>query len=153
MNTILFAFVPMLLLRAGDDRADLFARAGRIFAAIAGGLTVITAIFAPQLMAVLGPGLAPPERAQAALLLRWMAPSTLLATGGAIYAALLFTERRFAVPSLYQTCLNGATIAGALLLRRSLGINGFAIGYSAGSALQLLLTWFASRDLRKRGEA
>jgi putative peptidoglycan lipid II flippase len=77
-----------------------------------------------------------------------MAPATLFGAGSSIYSAILYTDRRFAVPGLYQTCLNGATIAGALLLRRSAGINGFAIGYTAGSALQLLLTWYSSRGLR-----
>lgn len=148
VNTMLFAFVPMLLLRADGERAALFSRAGRIFASIAAGITILMALLAPQLLAVLGPGLAPPERAQAILLLRWLAPSTLFATTAAIYSALLYTDRRFAAPGLYQTCLNGATIAGALLLRRSMGINGFAIGYTAGSALQLFVTWFASRGLR-----
>jgi putative peptidoglycan lipid II flippase len=148
VNTMLFAFVPMLLLRAGGDRAALFTRAGRIFASIAAGITVFTALLAPQLIAILGPGLAAPERAEAAMLLRWLAPSTFFGTAAAIYSALLYTDRRFAVPSLFQTCLNGATIAGALLLRRSMGIEGFAIGYTAGSALQLFLTWLASRNLR-----
>lgn len=152
VNTMLFAFVPMLLLRTDGERAALFARAGRIFASIAAGITVILAVFAPQMLAVLGPGLAAPERAQAILLLRWMAPSTLLATAASIYSALLYTDRRFVVPGLYQMCLNGATMAGALLLRRSMGINGFAIGYTTGSALHLLLTWFASRDLRRRAQ-
>jgi putative peptidoglycan lipid II flippase len=50
---------------------------------------------------------------------------------------------------LYQTCLNGCTIAGALLLRNVAGVNGFAIGYTAGTALQLLLTWWFTRDLRR----
>jgi putative peptidoglycan lipid II flippase len=30
-----------------------------------------------------------------------------------------------------------------------MGVNGFAIGYTAGSALQLLLTWWFSRELRR----
>ena len=41
-----------------------------------------------------------------------MAPSTLFGAGSAIYSALLYTDRRFVIPGLYQTCLNGATIAG-----------------------------------------
>ena len=149
VNTMLFAFVPMLLLRHGGDRAALFARAARVFTCIFAGVSLATALFAPQLIAVLGPGLAAPERAQAVVLLRWLAPSTLFAAGAAIFSALLYTERRFVIPGMYQTCLNGATIAGALLLRKTMGVNGFAIGYTAGSALQLVLTWWFSRDLRR----
>jgi len=149
VNTMLFAFVPMLLLRHDGERAALFARSARVFSAILLAVSAATALLAPELIAVLGPGLAEPERTQAALLLRLLAPGTLFAGCAAIFSALLYTERRFLVPGLYQTCLNGGTIAGALLLRRVLGVNGFAVGYTAGTALQLALTWWFSRDLRR----
>lgn len=149
VNTMLFAFLPMLLLKGDGDRTVLFARAARVFTYIFAGVSCVTALFAPQWIAILGPGLAAPERAQSVELLRWLAPSTLFAAIAATYSALLYTERRFVIPGLYQTCLNGATIAGALLLRNLMGVNGFAIGYTTGSALQLLLTWFFTRDLRR----
>jgi putative peptidoglycan lipid II flippase len=148
VNTMLFAFVPMLMLRQGGDRAALFASAARVFTCIFAGLSVLTALFAPQWIAILGPGLAAPERAQAAQLLRWLAPSTLFTAASATFSALLYTERRFVVPGMYQTCINGGTIAGALLLSKTMGVNGFAIGYTVGSGIQLLLTWYSTRDLR-----
>ena len=117
VNTMLFAFVPMLLLRHDGDRAALFARGGACIRAILAGVSCMTALFAPQLIAVLGPGLAAAERAQAIVLLRWLAPVHVVCDGRSVFSALLYTERRFVVPGLYQTCLNGATIAGALLLR------------------------------------
>jgi putative peptidoglycan lipid II flippase len=147
VNTMLFAFVPMLLMRRDGDRRALFAQAARVFVGIFAAVSCVTAVFAPQLIAILGPGLGVEERAQAIVLLRWLAPSTLFATSAACFSALLYSERRFVVPGLYQTCLNGATIAGALLLRNSMGVEGFAIGYTAGSALQLCLTWYFSRSL------
>jgi putative peptidoglycan lipid II flippase len=149
VNTMLFAFVPMLLLRHEGDRAAVFARSARVFAAIVLALSVFVAVFAPQLIPIVGPGLAPPERTEAAVLLRLLAPATFFSGCAAIFSALLYTDRRFLVPGLYQTCLNGGIVAGALLLRNTLGINGFAIGYTAGTAVQLLLTWFFSRDLRR----
>ena len=149
VNTMLFAFVPMLLLRHGGERAALFARAAGVFVSIFAAISFASALFAPQLVAVLGPGLAAPERVQAVGLLRWLAPSTLFATGAAAFSALLYTERRFVIPGMYQTCLNGATIAGALLLFKTMGVNGFAIGYTAGSAIQLGLAWSFSGDLRR----
>jgi putative peptidoglycan lipid II flippase len=149
VNTMLFAFVPMLLLWQGADRGALFARAARVFTYISFGVSLATVLFAPRWIAVLGPGLAAPERAQAVVLLRWLAPSTLFSAGASIFAALLYTERRFVIPGMYQTCLNGATIAGALLLRKTMGVYGFAIGYTTGSGLQLVLTWFFTRNLRR----
>jgi putative peptidoglycan lipid II flippase len=148
LNTMLFAFVPMLLLRIGGDRSALFAGAARVFIYIFAGISAAVMVFAPQLIALLGPGLAAPERAESIVLLRWLSPATFFASTAACFSALLYTERRFLVPGLYQACLNGGTIVGALLLRRTMGINGFAIGYTTGSALQLLLTWWFSRDLR-----
>jgi putative peptidoglycan lipid II flippase len=149
VNTMLFAFVPMLMLRHGGERAALFARSARVFSIVLLAVGGATVLFAPQVVAILGPGLAMAERAQAVQLLRFLAPATWLAGCAGIFSALLYTERRFLVPALYQACLNGGTIAGALLLKNSMGINGFAIGYTAGAALQLLLTWWFSRSLRR----
>lgn len=148
VNTMLFAFVPMLLLRQNGDRGALFARATRIYIWIFAAISAATALFAPQWIAVLGPGLAAPERAQAIALLRWLAPSTFFGASASVFSALLYSERRFLVPGLYQTCLNGASITGALLLWRSMGVNGFAIGYSVGAGFELCLTWFFTRGLR-----
>ena len=153
INTMLFAFVPMLLLQQEGDRTALFARSARVFSVILLALSAAIAFWAPRLIAILGPGLAAPERAQAVILLRLLAPGILFAGCAAIFSALLYTERRFLVPGLYQTCLNGGTITGALLLRNVMGVNGFAIGYTAGAALQLLLTWTFSRDLRRAPRA
>jgi putative peptidoglycan lipid II flippase len=149
VNTMLFAFAPMLLLWHGNDRAAVFSRAGRVFAVILLAISLAIAIFAPGLAGFLGPGLAPPQHDQVVWLLRLFAPATLFAGVAAIYSALLYTERRFLVPALYQTCLNGATIAAALTLWSLFGVNGFAIGYTTGAAVQLVLTWWFSRDLRR----
>lgn len=148
VNTMLFAFVPMLLLWQGSDRRALFAQATRVYTGIFAAVALATGIFAPQWIALLGPGLAAPERVQAVQLLRWLAPSTLFGAGASVFSALLYTERRFLVPGLYQTCLNVASIAGALVLWKSAGVIGFAIGYTTGSALQLALSWFFTRQLR-----
>ncbi len=149
VNTMLFAFVPTLMLAGGDARTALFAQSRRVFLAIFAAAAVVMAVFAPAFTSVFGPGLQASQRADVTTLLRLFAPSIFFAGASGVYSALLYTERRFTVPALYQTCLNGATIAGALALREVMGINGFAIGYSAGAALQLLLTWRASRDLEK----
>lgn len=149
VNTMLFAFVPMLMLRQGADRMALFARASRVFAVILLAVSAGAVILAPNIIQLLGPGLAQPQKEQAVHLLRLLAPSTLLSGGAAIYSALLYTERRFIVPGLYQVCLNGVTILGALTLWNVLGMDGFVIGYTCGAGLQLVLTWRATRELRK----
>ena len=148
INTLLVAFVPMLMLRPASDRLAVFARAGRLFACILAGLSMLVALYAPQLVALLGPGLAAEQKHTAAILLEILAPGILFSGGSGIYAALLYTERRFVAPATYQLCVNGATIVFALLFWRAIGEYGFAVGYTVGAAIQLAVTWFVSRDLR-----
>ena len=148
INTLLVAFVPMLMLRPTNERLAVFARAGRLFAAILAGLSMLFAIFAPQLVALIGPGLAAEQKHTAAILLEILAPGILFSGASGVFAALLYTERRFAAPATYQLCINSGTIVFALVFWRAIGEYGFAIGYTVGAAIQLAVTWFASRDLR-----
>jgi len=148
INTMLVAFVPMLMLRQQGERLAVFARAGRLFASILLGVSVLVALFAPQLVGLLGPGLADAQKHTAILLLEILAPGILFSGGSGIFAALLYTERRFLVPALYQLCVNGATIVFALAFWQTLHEYGFALGYTVGAAIQLAATWFFSRDLR-----
>jgi putative peptidoglycan lipid II flippase len=150
INTLLVAFVPMLMLRATEDRTALFAQASRIFGSIFAAVSAVIVLLAPAIISALGPGLARQQHDQAVLLLRLLAPATLFGGSSAIFAALLYTERRFLAPALYQACLNGGMIVAAISLWRVIGVYGFAAGYTAGAALQLTITWRASRDLRAR---
>jgi len=147
---MLVSFVPMLLLRPESDRALVFARAARVFAWILAAISLSTALLASNIVSILGPGLAPAQHLQAVALLRITSPATFLAGASALFGALLYTERRFFIPSLYQACLNGCTIIAALSLWKFLGAQGFAIGYAAGAGLQLVIAWAASRDILKR---
>jgi putative peptidoglycan lipid II flippase len=104
------------------------------------------ALLASPIVSLLGPGLAPGQHEQAVTLMRLTSPATLFAGGSALFGALLYTERRFFVPALYQACINGCTIIGALTLWKVIGVEGFAIGYVAGAALQLAITWLSSRE-------
>ena len=152
VNTMLFAFVPMLMLRQGPDRTALFLQAARVFTAILAGVSLMTIFLAPEIIGVLGPGLAIVQHGQAVTLLRILAPSTFFAGASAISAALLYTERRFLAQGLYQACLNGATIAVAVSMWEVLGVNGFAVGYTGGAVLQFLITRRASARFARRNQ-
>ncbi len=149
INTLLVSFVPMLMLRGTADRAAMFQKAARVFAGVLAVITVGVFALAPQLISLLGPGLAAEQHDQATLLLRVLAPGVFFAGTSAIFASLLYTERRFIIPAFYQACVNGATILSALLFWKVLGVYSFAIGYTLGTATQLVLTWSASRDLAR----
>ncbi len=148
INTLLVAFVPMLMLRPAHERHAVFARAGRLFAWILTGLSALVALSAPQLISMLGPGMAPEQKHTAAVLLLILAPGILFSGASGIYASLLYTERRFLAPATYQLCLNGSTLLIAVAFWKTLGEYGFAVGYTLGAGVQLGVTWYASRDLR-----
>lgn len=149
INTMIFAFVPMLTLRQEGERIAFFLAARRLFLWIFGCTAAGIALFAPWLIAILGPGLPAESAREATDLLRIVSLSTLLAGTAAIYSAWLYTKRRFGPTAFNQAFLNVFTIAGALLLWRAIGIYGFAIGYTAGSCCQLALVYWASRaDIR-----
>ncbi len=145
INTMLFAFVPMLMLREGEERIALFRQALRLFTWMFAGVSAAIVIFAPALIHLLGPGLKPEYRPAAAILLRIMSVSTFAAGCSAIYSALLFTQRRFGPPAFYQAALNIFTIAGALGLWKILGIYGFAVGYACGGCVQFLCVYLSAR--------
>ena len=148
INSMIFAFVPMLTARAGAERVALFGKLTRGFAIVFSCITLLTLIAAPWLMRALAPGLAQPYFDHAVIILRILSFSTLLAGVAAAYSALLFTDRRFAPAAFYQAALNVCTIACALALWKALGVYAFAIGYTTGAAAQLAILFFATRRQR-----
>lgn len=145
INSIVFAFVPMLTAAGGNGRRALFRRLVHVFAWILGAISAAVVVGAPWLMRFLAPGLDPVYFASATLSLRIFALSTFAAGTAAVYCALLYTGRRFGPMAFYQAVLNLFTIAGALALWRAAGVYAFAIGYTTGAFAQLGIVWFASR--------
>jgi putative peptidoglycan lipid II flippase len=145
INSMVFAFVPMLTARKGPERTALFLKLNRTFAWVFAGVAAAVILSAPWLMRALAPGLDPRYFPTAVNVLRILSLSTLAAGAAAVHCALLFTDRRFAPTAFYQAALNVFTILGALVLWKALGVYAFAIGYSAGAWAQLAIVWFAAR--------
>ena len=144
INSIVFAFVPMLTAAAEDRRPGLFRQLFRLFTLVFTALTVALMVAAPWLMRVLAPGLDLHYFGAAVVLLRIFALSTLATGLSAVYCALLFTDRRFGLFAFYPAAINGCTVAGALALWKLLGIYGFAIGYTTGACVQLAVLYFVT---------
>jgi putative peptidoglycan lipid II flippase len=147
INTMVFAFVPLLSSRKGGGRAQLFRRAARLFTWVFCSLSAAIVIFAPWLVHVLGPGLDASLYHETVTLLRIASLSTLAAGAAALQSALLYTERRFAPSAFNQAVINAFVIAGALLLWKPLGVYSLAVGYTTGAFVQLVIvTVFARRS-------
>src|SRR5262249_42826711 len=146
INSMVFAFVPMLTAHDSGERAALFRKLRRAFVWVFAALSVVVIASAPWLMRALAPGLNPDSFRAAVTNLRILAVSTTACGVAALYWALLYTERRFGPTAFYQATLNVFTILAALALWRGLGVYAFAIGYSLGACVQLAFAHLASRS-------
>jgi putative peptidoglycan lipid II flippase len=145
INSIVFGFVPMLSAVGGDERRAMFRSLLRWFSAVFAAVAGLLILTAPWLMRALAPGLDAAYFPAAVMLLRIFAFSALATGVAAVYCALLFTDRRFAPFAFYPAAINGCTMAGALLLWKIAGIYSFAIGYTAGAAVQLAFLYVITR--------
>jgi putative peptidoglycan lipid II flippase len=146
INSVVFAFVPMLTACGEAGRAALFLKLNRLLIWVFSGIAAALIVGAPWLMRALAPGLDPQYFGPAVTILRVLSLSTIAAGTGAVHCALLYTSRRFLPTAFYQAALNVFTIVGALSLWRFLGVYAFAIGYTAGAWAQLAIVWFAARS-------
>jgi len=145
INSMVFAFVPMLTSAQGEARIALFRQLHSLFAWVFAGITALVVLAAPMLMRVLAPGLDPGYFGTAVANLRILSLSTLAAGTAAVYCALLYTDRRFGPAAFYQAVLNVGTIAAALGLWKLVGVYAFAIGYTAGACAQFAIVYLATR--------
>jgi putative peptidoglycan lipid II flippase len=146
INSLVFAFVPMLAAARGGQRTALFRDLARWFFWVSCAITAAVVVSAPALMRVLAPGLEADYFETAVNVLRILAFSTMATATGAIHCGLLYTQRRFAPTAFYQAALNLFTIISALCLWKLLGVYAFALGYTAGAWAQLAIVYFASRS-------
>jgi putative peptidoglycan lipid II flippase len=145
INSLVFAFVPMLTACEGGERIALFRKLSRGFLWISSTIALAVVLLAPWLMRALAPGLAPENFQVAVNVLRILSVSCAAAGAAAVQCALLYTGRRFAPTAFYQAALNACTIVSALALWKTLGVYAFAIGYAAGAWTQLVVVWLAAR--------
>lgn len=146
INSVIFAFVPMLTACSEADRAALFLKLHRLLIWVFSGASAAVILAAPLLMRALAPGLDPQYVPTAVTLLRILSLSTIAAGTAAVNCALLYTGRRFLPTAFYQAALNVFTIIGALALWKLLGVYAFAVGYTAGAWAQLAIVWFSARS-------
>ncbi len=146
INSIVFAFVPMLTACRGEERTALFLKLSRTFAWALAAVAGAVILAAPWLMKALAPGLDPLYFSTAVANLRIMAASIVAAGVAAVQCALLYTDRRFGPTAFYQATLNLFMVAAALALWKLLGVYAFAIGYAAGAWMQLAIVWYAARS-------
>jgi putative peptidoglycan lipid II flippase len=146
INSIIFAFVPLLTAARGAERTALFLKLTHAFIWVFSLISLSVMLAAPWLMRALAPGLDPQYYGTSVNILRILALSTLSGGVAAVHCAMLYTHRRFGPAAFYQAALNVCTIAAALCLWKFVGVYAFAIGYTTGAFAQLAIVYFAARS-------
>jgi putative peptidoglycan lipid II flippase len=146
INSIVFAFVPMLTACALEERTGLFLKVNRCFIWALSAFSAAAILAAPWLMKALAPGLDPHYFGVAVINLRIMTAAAAPAGIAAVHFAQLYTERRFVLAAFYQATLNLFMVVSALCLWKVFGVYAFAIGYAAGAWTQLGVVWFTTRS-------
>jgi putative peptidoglycan lipid II flippase len=135
------AFVPTLTgLLAREDRAGAWRLVSSLMNLVTLMLVVVSvlsAVFAPQVVSVIAAGLTPEERPLAEALLRILLISPAIFGVSGLLMGVLNVHQNFLLPALAPTCYWLGMIFGLLVWSPTLGIFGLAWGAVLGSVLHL----------------
>lgn len=131
-------FIPIfsryLTLDREDEGWKVFSNILNCFGCFLVVLILISMVFAPQLIALIAPGLEDQTTiASAVRMTRIILPAQFFFFAGGLLMAVQFSKERFFIPALAPLLYNGGIIAGGLILGPWLGIEGFAWGVLVGA--------------------
>jgi putative peptidoglycan lipid II flippase len=148
-------FVPIFLTLRGEDPRAAEDFAGTILTLavlIIGVATPILFIVAPLTVDFVAPGFDAGQRALYVDLFRLMLVTPVLFAVSDVLGEVLVAERRFLGYALAPVLYNGGIVVGTLLLGRSLGIFGAAVGAILGAFahLAIRILWLRGSRIRFR---
>jgi putative peptidoglycan lipid II flippase len=128
----------------------LFSRVANLAAIVLGLIVLLLEALAPQVAWLMGGGFTPDLQATLAQMIRIIAPAVLVFGLAGVVTGLLYTLKRFTLPTLGGAIYNlGIIIAVPLLASRFLGYS-LVVGVVLGSLLQLLVQTPGLRGIRFR---
>lgn len=137
------AFIPVynrFTQKEGIKRADIFAsRFINLIVLITAFLSVIGVIFAPQIIGVMGSGLAPQAASLATSLLRIMFPLVIFTGLAFTFVGILQSLGEFRIPAIMSIISNLVCIVYLFTLNKKFGIYGLAAALLAGWLMQYLI--------------
>ncbi len=137
------SFIPVFSDRkanGGSGQADLLS--GVIFnwiLLILVPISLLLAIFAPELVRWLAPGLPLQSHAKAALMVRVMSPIIVFGGISGLGKSILNSLHQVVVPAMAPIALNLAVISAIIAVGHHWGVTALAVGVLGGAALQTLL--------------
>jgi putative peptidoglycan lipid II flippase len=149
-------FIPIFArYLAADREAQGWAVFSLIMTVFGLGLAAAIAVaflFAPELVALLAPGLPAGDTFGSAVrMTRIIIPAQFFFFSGGLLMAVQFARKRFLVPALAPLFYNLGIILGGLLLGPRLGIEGFAWGVLGGAFVgNFAVQYFGARQIGMR---
>jgi putative peptidoglycan lipid II flippase len=147
LGSLLSAFIPVFVHRWQQDREAAWQVARSVFTVIAAafaGLSVLIALFAPVLVAIVAPGFSGEKREMTIVLTRIMAGNILLFAAGNVLSGVLQSFKHFLAVSVAPILNNLGIIAGILFLAPTHGVRGVAYGAVLGAALHFIVQTVAA---------
>lgn len=162
------AFIPLMseyLTKQGRVAAwDLFSRVANLAFAVTAIASIVTAIFAQQIVDAeigIAPGFGLEQRQLMAELMRLNLIATLIFSISGLIMASLHAHQHFVLPAIAPILYNVGQIIGALFFSARYGIHGLVYGVILGAAMHLLIQvpglikygfrWTPALDLRHTG--
>ncbi len=149
-------FIPIFNHYLAENREkagwDVFSIIFTTFGTLMSLLILLTTIFAPELVALLAPGLQDPIRqAEAIRMTRIIIPAQFFFFCGGLLMAVQFAKGKFALPALAPLVYNTGIIAGGVFLGRRMGMEGFSWGVLAGAFVgNFVIQAYGARKLGMR---
>lgn len=146
------ALVPVLVDHL-DDRERFASTVSSLLTLAAGVLcavSVVLAIAAPAIVAILGGGFDDVQRDQAVSMVRLMLVAVVFQGLAGVLMAVHYAEKRFAPPAFAPAMYNGGIIVAALTLHTWLGVQSLVLGVILGAVVQLGLQLVGLRSLKLR---
>ena len=143
---LIFGFAPFF----SEERADGGYRVQGVLwpvVQLSAVATVLSILLAKPILLAFAPGLDKQAILLGVRLLQILSASIIPISACFVYAAFLYSRRRFLIASLPHATVNLTTIIGALALFDRWGADGFAIGYIVGAWLQLIVNHLYVRPL------
>jgi len=143
-------FIPIFSRYLARDREDdgwkVFSIILNCFGCFLTLLILITVALAPQLVALIAPGIENPQTISSAVrMTRIILPAQLFFFVGGLLMAVQFSKERFFIPALAPLLYNLGIIAGGMILGPWLGMEGFAWGVLIGAlAGNLIIQYFGA---------
>lgn len=136
------ALIPVFSDYGEDEESELWQLASIVITLVVlflAGMVLALALFAPQLVQVLGQGFEEKLQRETVWLVRLMLPALVFMGLSGVTTALLYSRQSFVFPAFAIAAYNAGLIVVAMTLAGRLGVTSLVLGVMGGALLQFAI--------------